>query len=1016
MSHADKSQQYEGLAESRVDDQKDVSFPSAESMGLTVESSGNDSDKLQDERKLHNIFAGFLRGELTADDLVAFREELNSKKLLQTQGQDALQQTLPGINMTVPPNVDKIKARSYSQVIAALPVAEEIDQKSSAESIEPAVESVVDFKKDSLFPDENDDSPWFEPFSREKALDFVDSLALQNQTDLENKRYLKAAKRGKHIQSTHPGWRPIKSLGKAFTSVPLALLKAPLKGIDALLPDTLQTGPKLEMIDSLRTDKERRLAEAEEDYLFRLEIINSSYGAVIEYITGMSDDDFNAIASDWHNSTAGLTSFVVECINDEQSSHAAAVSKIREVGIAELEKEYQNTRRAIESDESAEFVAEGIRNSSWLLQSLRPPSASIPPEMVEEDSRNSQVYFENENETDVDVSDFGIIEEEKKIEDEKKQLQVYIGKLQSDAEKCAQKSFDKAQKRGILSGIGKAFSGIINQFKPVNLVQIEALQKRKKEAYARSQAKANMDFQVISTGFSAVLEYILNEYGYQLDRFDTTDNKKCQHMVDSLLSDTNTQGYYEVRKIKDRLIRESANASYEEEQRILTTDSSEDINELAKGSRLIRMRDAVRSAIGLPVDYSEDQPELKPIETQPTLMIGVAGSDNSDSSSNVSEDEVTKHQKDKTRKRDRGNLPPSGTINSKKRSPLWIAIPAILAGAAAFFVKGHNSIEDFDSSGNHGERNQKTQLSPAPSTTHEKPFTRTAAPKQLPASPVVLEKPREVAQEVTKPKQVVKRPVKSKPTKSEQHTVAKSAVSTRPPLHGVHSDLPKDTVEDKTPSAEIRDETTKNLTEVAKQAKLREAFALVSGYERRIDAFLQNIKQYAGIIAKHPFLIPKIGGLPTQMKQQLDKLQTVETVEEADKILFTLNTFSALISAEELKLRDLDLGSAETSLQMARKKLNDAQNLSSVPSFKITHYPQNTDGGVVAPKVYNVNLPQIKAKLDALNTKLAPAVSSKVSPMEASLARRDAVYWQGYMDFVLWNLKYNKQAIRASVN
>lgn len=1013
MSQAHKSPDYQGFAALNPQGSDSI-FPSAESMGLTVEKSVDDNTSQENQDALQSLFYSFLKGEVSAEDLVALRDKYTLQKH-ETLETDSRQPVLPGIMMDAPRSVERIKAQSNVDIHTNLQESEDEKAPSTKDAERLPVEIDTTHKKDSLFPGEQDETPWFEPFSKKTVLDFVESLALQNQTEIDDERYLKARNRDRGAHISRSSWEPVKSLGRTLSSVPLELLKAPLKGIDALLPDSLQTTPKLEMIDALRTDKQRRMAEVEEGYQYRLQIIESGYSAIAEYVASMSEEEFNAI--DWTGSTATLINFVDECVTDESSPHAVAVGNVKEKRKAELEEEYRKTLREIEEDDSAEFVAEGIRNSSWLLQSLRPPSASISPESLQAEGRNSQTYFDTTHEVDVDLSIFDESEGEKNLREEKEQLRVYIDKLQSDAENHAQKLLDKAQKPGLFARAGKAFSGLINQLKPVNLVQIETLKKQKREAYAYAQTKADIDLQVLSMGYAAVSEYVSSEYGCLLERFNTSNNDECQKLVDRLLTDVNCQGFYAVQKIKDRLIQERARTAYEEEQRILTTDSSDDIKELAEGSRLIRMRDAIRSAIGLPIDYSEEQPLLQQIETQPTLMISDNRDVNSESHPVLKDDnQRLGHVKPSDLKGRKGGTPPTSNTTIKRRSRLWYAVPAMLAGAAAFFVKGHNATEDVDYFVNQQNISQKTDVTPS-AALKQKVDTTKVLPKQLSPAPVKTVKENPVTQVPKKPQSVAKKSITTTPTVPPA-VKAKSSIRSQKPETLINPESPKKSVEPKNSSTEIAEQQDKlhqSLTEAEKQTKMREAFALVSGYERRINNFLENAKPYIKTIASNPYLNPQISGLPTKMREELDKLQKVDSAEEADRILSTLRNFSSLISAEEYKLRDLDIGSADFPLQIARERVKEAQKLSSSTSFTITHYPQNANG-TVAPKIYNVDLLQIQVKLDALNAKIAPSASFKVSPSEANLAKQDANYWQGYMEFVLWNLKYNKGAIGNSVN
>lgn len=190
-----------------------------------------------------------------------------------------------------------------------------------------------------------------------RLTDYLDELSLQEAEQNEMKRRYDST-------AQYRGSR-LKNLGRALLGAAKSVVTALPRAIDALLPDTLQATPKIEILEGLKRQKAYDLEKLRLDYQRDLKQINSAYDSIAQYVKynyGDSIPRFNT------TDRLMLSDFVVECKFDENSVHYQAVKTMVEYRLACRTEKYNQDLEALEANHSARENIDEMLNDSRLLR------------------------------------------------------------------------------------------------------------------------------------------------------------------------------------------------------------------------------------------------------------------------------------------------------------------------------------------------------------------------------------------------------------------------------------------------------------------------------------------------------------------------------------------------------------------------------------------------------------------------------------------------------------------------
>lgn len=197
------------------------------------------------------------------------------------------------------------------------------------------------------------------PLGKEKLLDFLDGIELEEtRLDAEIDESLSRTANKTSI------WGKLayaaKEIGKlTLTAVP--------KVVDALLPSSLQTTPKLEMVKGLQAQQADRLRAAHQEYQQDLRVLDRKYDAIKEYATQFYGDIIKPFNVD---DSEELLCFMKQCMEDTNHLHFQNVQRMIDKDLADRTAAYEALKTEIKTDPSAEESIKEIRESSWLLRSI----------------------------------------------------------------------------------------------------------------------------------------------------------------------------------------------------------------------------------------------------------------------------------------------------------------------------------------------------------------------------------------------------------------------------------------------------------------------------------------------------------------------------------------------------------------------------------------------------------------------------------------------------------------------
>lgn len=216
--------------------------------------------------------------------------------------------------------------------------------------------------RDDRAADEHSD--FFQPETdveggKQKLSDFLDDVEL-SETDLHSNFCYQYDREKSKTSFAGKLLRGAKAIGKfALTAVP--------KAIDVLLPASLQTTPKLEMIRGLEEQRNNQVYEAERECQMDISAIERRYDAIKSYVNNFYGDlivPFNI------HEPAELSKFMEQCLADENSLHYKNIQRLVETRVAARRQEFEKEKQVILADKTYEENIKDIRESSWLLRSL----------------------------------------------------------------------------------------------------------------------------------------------------------------------------------------------------------------------------------------------------------------------------------------------------------------------------------------------------------------------------------------------------------------------------------------------------------------------------------------------------------------------------------------------------------------------------------------------------------------------------------------------------------------------
>ncbi len=826
----------------------------------------------------------------------------------------------------------------------------------------------------------------------------------------------------------------IKALGTGLGHVALSLLTAPIKLVDAILPNKLQTTPSIDRIRKLKSYRDEAHTEARAERNALHAAADAGFNCLGVYLKDLPESEFASVDC---STVSKIDEFINNCLTDPKSPHYEAVKLMRTnaaKGATDMFTTKYNTALA---DESPEKAIVDIKRKSWLYRMLpvkwggaekltgesnktetseivetvpkyglfsriraminakkeinrrANEAGSIDPLLPEEPSDTPVKHgflskiraFINpdaELERRANKSGESSSSSEQLHEDEintqifneeKKRLLDYVRTLAANSEIQTEKHGAKKKPVSVFRRAGRAitsaFAATVNTFKPHSVEELEELKMQKENE------KSEKSFRSISLGYDAVLQFLEEEYRIDnsglIQRFTTTDPAFVSFLVMNLLS--GNLDYPGADRVKE--IREQQLASLPPQPKVLQ-ESVEETN----------------------------------------ISIGVDGSPSEDPKDNSDAVIAPIEQKNN----------PQITDSKKKRRAAWLALPlaAVLASAALLYVKGKDWSTALFSSTDTTAETKNRSVGAQPEPIELKPETtpseqKSAAKPKTEKKTVAKATPSTTTKPISVPKVVSPW---SKP-KSKTSPVAKTTLP-NPKANPVEPGQPKTEKPDVTPSdksSEVK-KPTDVLTEVEKDQLIRKE-------EARIDAFIHRISLLDERAAdqKENMSRSQLRGLNlTWAASQLEKLpgQMKKAETRADMIAVSeMNTeLEETLRTSEVLLRAYDLGRAEAPVLKAQKQVEEVKRLANGHStFTIAYQPKNTGAGIMPPRIYNIDLNMISARLKTIYVHTQPGKDGgpgfKLNGLDASLMRQDAVYYsRDLLPFVVSNLKHNKSRIQ----
>lgn len=185
------------------------------------------------------------------------------------------------------------------------------------------------------------------------------------------------------------------SWGERIKSGLKGLGKMALSAADALLPNSVQTFPKLNQIEGLKNQRQEDLDKAEKACTDDLRAIERGYDVVKAYVADFYSDLINPF--DYTNA-GQLQEFYDQCFNQPESLHFKNVQRIIELRKQARLAQWEEEKKRILADNSAEETITEIRKSSWLLNvidSLRAKSSKPAEGSVGTPSANRRTDDKN---------------------------------------------------------------------------------------------------------------------------------------------------------------------------------------------------------------------------------------------------------------------------------------------------------------------------------------------------------------------------------------------------------------------------------------------------------------------------------------------------------------------------------------------------------------------------------------------------------------------------------------------
>jgi hypothetical protein len=161
--------------------------------------------------------------------------------------------------------------------------------------------------------------------------------------------------------------KPAATVGQRLKSSIRNLKRIAWSAVDALLPTSWQTVPKVEMIEGLQNQQQRDLQQAERKCQHDLKAIGRGYDAIKAYVANFYSD---LIAPFDYTDASQMEGFLDACLNDETSLHYKNVQRIIERRHQARLKSHEEEKARILADNSSEETIAEIRESSWLLRTM----------------------------------------------------------------------------------------------------------------------------------------------------------------------------------------------------------------------------------------------------------------------------------------------------------------------------------------------------------------------------------------------------------------------------------------------------------------------------------------------------------------------------------------------------------------------------------------------------------------------------------------------------------------------
>jgi hypothetical protein len=597
------------------------------------------------------------------------------------------------------------------------------------------------------------------------------------------------------------------------------------------------------------------------------------------------------------------------------------------------------------------------------------------------------------------------------VVDEKLRLVDYLDELslqENDRNEKKRQYEETLQYRGSrLKNLGKALAGAvksvvtavpraIDALLPDSLqvtpkIEIfEGLRRQKEDELKKLELQYQKDLREIRSSYDSIAEYVKDNYGKSVPRFDTNDELMLNNLVVECKFEEDSPHFKAVQELVEKRIKRRAEQHDLDLSAIMGNNASrENMDEMLKDSWLLRTREKIRNAL---------TPAKKPLPVATPLR---RPSINSAGNTTVNQGG--------------GNEPPK----TPDKRLFWSRASAIVAGAVALglgILVGPNS---FDRSSDEfplptASANGKDNL-PDPSASVK---TTTEKPEQIketdqPAKPKVVKPVTTPAPQPEIVSQVRNRQVDRKnnqtvhpqPAKTQKVT---STVIPTPADKALPTSPAPDTAK---PQTKAEQPAVTTLTENDRISELKMVEAKVSAYKRRLSEIETDAKLLKPLIATRNIdlhldsVTPLLDSVLTQMK-------SLKTAQDRDNVNSTIKSIDQIMAEAENTVKLVNVAEAMIPQGHAQKLLDETKRLtgSATARFSIIH--QSNSGSAPTINQYQVNLAEIQSKLAAINQSLQN--HEGMTLYQSRMARLDAEYWVGYLKFVNWYLQFDKTQVIAS--